>query len=96
MPSDLNWQTVDVDELPEHIRKGYEDAKAAYKQYMRLRQEFEDNMQAQFASTLPEGQELKFGYNFGKLSIAVGPVRVKKQAKAKMSLQNWLKDQANG
>ena len=53
-------------------------------------------MQSTFGERLPEGQELKFGYNFGKLSIAVGEKRERKVAKAKASLTDWLAAQGQG
>jgi hypothetical protein len=75
----------------------YEASKAAYRAYKVQRDVFENAMQASFAAKLPAGYELKFGYNFGKLSIAVGPVTERKaQPKAdSQELGEWLTEQAN-
>jgi hypothetical protein len=54
-------------------------------------------MQAQFRDKMPQGMELKFGYNFGKLSVAVGPITERK-AKVEASgesLDDWLQGQAS-
>ncbi len=75
----------------------YENAKQAYREYKACRNIFEQTMQDAFSGKLPSGMELKFGYNYGKLSIAVGPVTERKaQPKAESeSLGDWLQGQAN-
>ena len=74
----------------------YQASKTAYREYKRQRDVFEIAMNMAFAEKLPAGYELKFGYNFGKLSIAVGPVTERKAAKAQDagSLTDWLSTQA--
>jgi hypothetical protein len=75
----------------------YENSKAAYRAYKAERDTFQAGMQADFADKMPKGMELKFGYNFGKLSIAVGPVTERKvlpKAESE-SLGNWLASQAS-
>jgi len=99
-----DWKTIDKQALINAIGEEeanivwghYENAKQAYREYKACRQIFEEAMQAPFKSKLPSGQELKFGYNFGKLSIAVGPVSERKaQPKAESeSLGDWLQAQA--
>ena len=42
---------------------------------------------------MPEGSELKFGYKFGKLSLAIGPKIERRQAKPKGTLGDWLNGQ---
>lgn len=76
----------------------FQKSKEAYRAYKAERDTFEAAMQAAFADKLPSGQELKFGYNFGKLSIAVGPISERKaQPKAAgESLGDWLAGQAQG
>lgn len=99
-----DWRTLDEQALINAIgQQGattawgmYQTSKDAYRQYKALRNTFEGAMQSAFADKLPSGYELKFGYNFGKLSIAVGPVSEKKaQPKAESeSLGDWLAGQA--
>ena len=74
----------------------YQASKQAYRAYKAERDTFEMAMQEAFKAKLPASMELKFGYNFGKLSIAVGPVTERKaQPKAESeSLGDWLQAQA--
>lgn len=65
----VDWNTIDPNTLNDRSRKLYEDYKAMYRQMKDARQAFEDSM-AQDAG-LPSGYKLVFGYNFGKLSLAV-------------------------
>ena len=52
-------------------------------------------MQEHVAGQMPANCELKFGYNFGKLSVAVGPKReAKAKAKDVGKLSDWLAGQA--
>jgi hypothetical protein len=88
-----DWNEVDVGELPEAIQHQYGQMKAIYRQYKAEKDVFEGKMQALYAGQMPEGRELKFGYNFGKLSVAVGEKREKKAAKPKQSLTDWLAEQ---
>lgn len=91
-----DWNTVEISDLTEQNARLYAEAKAAYRVYKVAKEAFEQAMQAGFAQHLGEGQELKFGYNFGKLSIAVGEKRERKVAKAKASLTDWLAAQGQG
>lgn len=90
-----DWREVSPDTLPADIKTAYDEAKAIYRQYKETKAKFEGLMQAEFAESMPAGQELKFGYNFGKLSVAVGPKREVKRDKAKQSgsLNDWLSGQ---
>lgn len=98
MSSELKWTTVDVSKLGGELQMQYNGMKALYRQYAAAKAEFESAMQAAFGDKLPGGKELKFGYNFGKLSIAVGPARERKQRKTQetASLEDWLEAQAQG
>ena len=90
-----DWNEVSVDELHVDLQQLYADSKAAYKVYKARKAEFELAMQAQFVTDVPSGCELKFGYNFGKLSVAIGP-RIERKGKAKESkpsLGDWLASQ---
>ena len=99
-----DWRTIDEQALINAVGESmghnvwtlYEASKAAYRRYKTERDEFELAMQSAFASKMPAGMELKFGYNFGKLSIAVGPITERKaQPKAESeSLGDWLAGQA--
>ena len=99
-----DWRTLDKQALINAVGESmghnawtlYEASKAAYRRYKTERDEFELAMQAAFAAKLPAGMELKFGYNYGKLSIAVGPVteRAKPKAQDAGTLSDWLATQA--
>lgn len=91
-----DWRNIDPATLNEQLRDRYENMKAIYRRYKEARGEFEGEMQKAFAQHLTDTTELKFGYNFGKLSIAVGPKheRKAKTAKDNGSLGDWLADQA--
>ena len=99
-----DWKQVDESTLTNAIGADqsaqvwglYQASKQAYRAYKLERDEFENAMQEAFKAKLPTGMELKFGYNFGKLSIAVGPVTERKaQPKAESeSLGDWLAGQA--
>jgi hypothetical protein len=90
-----DWNSVEVGTLSERNQELYAKAKDAYKMYKAARDAFEQAMQADFAKHLPEGQELKFGYMYGRLSVAVGDKRERKIAKGKptQSLADWLNQQ---
>jgi hypothetical protein len=91
-----DWKTVDVAELPATLQSAYLDMKTQYRQYKALKDEFEQLMQGHVADQLPDNCELKFGYNFGKLSVAVGPKRAEKAKKQDTGkLEDWLAQQAS-
>lgn len=96
--SELKWTTVDVSKLDGELQTAYVGMKALYRQYAAAKAEFESAMQAAYGDKLPADKELKFGYNFGKLSIAVGPARERKATRAQetASLGEWLEAQAQG
>ena len=96
MASDLTWNNVDVSELTDDNQALYHASKEAYRAYKVARDAFENAMQVSFAKHLPESSELKFGYNFGKLSVAIGPKtqrKVKSEA-VKQTLAEFLAAQA--
>jgi hypothetical protein len=95
--ANAEWTTIDPAELSAFTQQKYNAMKQAYRYYAEAKAEFEARMQQDFAEHLPHGQELKFGYKFGKLSVAVGELRERTQAKAKESFTNWLAQrQSNG
>lgn len=64
---EANWVNIDVDSLPLDTKDAYAAYKAAYLAMKNARGKFEERM----ASDIPQGQRMIFGYNFGKLSVAV-------------------------
>ena len=96
--SELQWQNVDVEnELSTASRKLYHTSKDAYRLYKAARDDFEAAMQSDYSANIPEGSELKFGYNFGKLSVAIGPktARKAKSEAPKQTLAEFLAAQAS-
>ena len=85
-----DWNEVKPGELPKHIGEAFDTMKAAYREYADAKRGFESLMQQAFGDKLAEGQELKFGYLFGKLKVAVGEKRERKAVKPKTSLSDWL------
>jgi hypothetical protein len=98
MANDKNdWRNVDIAELDSGTRGLYDTMKASYRQYAQDKAAFELAMQVTVGADLPQGMELKFGYMFGKLSIAIGPKRAEKakaQGDSGKSLADWLRDKA--
>jgi hypothetical protein len=92
--SELKWVEINVDSLDEAQRMAYDEYKAIYRKMKEAREYFEAEMQ----SLAPDGKRLVFGYNFGKLSVAVADkVEVKAKASGPQSLGDYLKGmQANG
>lgn len=87
----LDWVTIDPDTLAPDHRAAYEEYKAAYRLAKDARTAFENGMQAQ----APVGKRMCFGYNFGKLSIALDAAKdAPKAAKGVQSLASFLAEQA--
>lgn len=70
----LAWSEVDVDSLTDDQRAKYDAYKAAYRVAKAKKEEFEAFMQ----EIAPEGKRLVFGYNFGKLSVAIDDAQAAK------------------
>lgn len=88
---EASWQTLDVDTLTPAQRKAYDEYRALRRKAAEARDAFESTMQG----PVPEGQRMIFGYNFGKLSVAIvdddrKPGKPKAQAK---SLADFLAEQ---
>ncbi len=89
--SDAVWQEIDPASLPEAQGGLYQEYKAQYRAMKEAREAFE----ASFAPAAPAGKRFVFGYNFGKLSMAlVEDDRKPAQPKATLSLQDYLKREA--
>ena len=67
--STATWTQIDVASLPTPIAKQYARYKDAYAEMKAERKAFEDAITTQLA--VPAGKRAVFGYNFGKLSIAI-------------------------
>jgi hypothetical protein len=64
-----NWQTIDTDTLPVAIAKQYANYKASYAEMKAERKALEDALST--AISPKAGKRCVFGYNFGKLSVAI-------------------------
>lgn len=83
----LDWVQVDVASLSTEHQAAYADYKAAYADMKLARQAFEQGMQ----TNAPKGKRLVFGYNFGKLSVALDDAKDAPKAKAGVqSLADFL------
>lgn len=94
---DANWVNIDIDTLDTQTLNAYQGYKASYKTMKECREVFERAMAE--AAKLPQGQRMIFGYNFGKLSVAVveDDRKVAKPKAATQSLSEFLKSaQAHG
>ena len=65
------WTQIDPDSLPTPIAKQYANYKSAYAEMKAERKAFEEALAAML--TIAAGHRVVFGYNFGKLSIAIVP-----------------------
>lgn len=66
---DLTWQEINPDTLQPEAAKAYRAYKAQYARAAELRDAFQKEMLR--IAELPATHTLRFGYNFGKLSVAV-------------------------
>ena len=69
--SDLTWNTINTETLPTSIKDAYEGYKDAYKDMKEARLQFEQLISK--AIDPKPGFRVVFGYNFGKLSVALAP-----------------------
>lgn len=65
--TDAVWVNIDPSTLLEHQQRLYAEYKEAYRMMKAARKEFETSMN----SASPDGKHMIFGYNFGKLSVAL-------------------------
>lgn len=87
---DANWITIDIGTLDTAMQNFYQNYKDAYKAMKDRREEFETEMNER--ASLPQGQRMIFGYNFGKLSVAVveDDRKAPKAKAATLSLSDFL------
>lgn len=86
-----DWVELDANTLPQDAATAY----AAYKDLYRKAKDYRQAFEAKMNEDAPEGKRMVFGYNFGKLSVALvdasdAPVK----APAKRSLADYLAAQA--
>lgn len=88
---DAVWVEIDPETMAPEQTAAYRAYKEAYRAMKAQREGFEASM----AQGVPEGKRMIFGYNFGKLSVAVvDDDRAKAKPKAvKMSLAEYLEQQ---
>lgn len=67
--SNAVWTQIDTETLPHATGSLYLQYKSAYTAMKAARETFEKHLTAQL--TIPQGKRAVFGYNFGKLSIAI-------------------------
>ena len=79
--TDAVWVEVAVESLPQQAQEAYQYYKSQYTAMKGARETFENAMATQ--AKLPEGKRMVFGYNFGKLSVAVVADDRKPKAEAK-------------
>ena len=89
------WSEIDPSTLPEQIKHAYVYYKDMYRAMKEQRQSFEEAMTN--AAELPQGKRVIFGYNFGKLSVAIvdDDRKPAKAAPAKQSLADFIASQAS-
>jgi hypothetical protein len=92
--TDAEWIVIDPTTLSQGCEAAYQSYKAMYKAMKEQRAAFEQlmNEEAQSEMQVPKGKRLVFGYNFGKLSVAVVDDERKPAAKANapQSLSSYL------
>lgn len=94
--TDAQWVEIDPATLPDPVTAVYKTYKELYAQAKAARQLFEDTMSRE--AKVPDGKRMVFGYNFGKLSVAiVEDDKPKRATPAKRSLAEYMADmQARG
>lgn len=79
-----NWQTIDTETLPAPIAKQYAHYKESYAEMKAERKAFEDAVTDLISP--PKGKRIAFGYNFGKLSVALVDDDAKPASKSSIRL----------
>lgn len=91
--TDAVWTEINPDTLPTEINAAYARYKEMYREMKAQRTEFENSLSS--AANVPEGKRLVFGYNFGKLSVAIvdDDRKPAKATPAKQSLADFIASQ---
>ena len=89
-----DFQTISVDRLEQEHQDNWASMKAAYSLYKDAKDSFEAGMR-QASGLDGTGNKLVFGYNFGKLSVAIvkDDGKAKTAAKPVQSLADFIKSQ---
>lgn len=88
--STATWTQIDTASLPTPIAKQYANYKSAYAEMKAERLAFENAVTAMLS--IPTGKRAIFGYNFGKLSVAIVADDAKpKSASSAVSLASLIK-----
>jgi hypothetical protein len=93
--SEAKWQEVDPTSLSTKAQKAYNEYKRLYREAKAARESFEEQVNDE--AGLPASHRVIFGYNFGKLSMAVVEGEAKAKAKPvapKLNLAQFLAAQA--
>lgn len=85
----LTWMDIQPEALSPAAQAAYADHKAAYRLAKEAKERFEAVARASMPNPGP-GREIKFGYNFGKLSIAVGEAKPVKADKPALDLTAFI------
>lgn len=90
---EANWVEINPTTLSGDAASLYASYKEAYRIAKAMREKFEAEMNE--LADCPDGKRLAFGYNFGKLSVAMVDDNGKPASKAKapLSLSAFLADQ---
>ncbi len=91
---DAVWMEIDPSTLNATTLKAYTAYVAARKEANEARKSFETAIASD--AKMQDGKRMVFGYNFGKLSIAIvdGEAKANKPTKPKLSLADYLKQNA--
>ena len=87
------WSEINPDTLPIEIAQAYALYKEMYREMKAQRTQFETMLSN--AASVPEGKRIVFGYNFGKLSVAIvdDDRKPAKATPAKQSLADFIASQ---
>lgn len=78
--SEATWIVLDPETLPKASQAQYRTYKTTYAEMKADRETFENGLREALAPKTPAGKRIVFGYNFGKLSIAMVDDDAKKAA----------------
>lgn len=90
---DAVWIEIDPTTLSKEVKADYDAYKEEYRLAKIARETFEESLRA--TVEVPQGKKLVFGYNFGKLSVAIvdDDGRRSSAGKSAMSLSAFMKSQ---
>lgn len=87
----LNWINVNIDALGATLKRKYQALKEAQQKAKAAREEFETAflVESKKAGKIEAGESLKYGYNFGRLAVAIVDEEETKGTKKK-SEPSWF------